>query len=191
MHTFAFLIVTFFLSSSLLAQEVKFDVPTQIDIIQGQLSVVFKENVNQEKALQIINQLGYDTLAVNFSPVEVSGQLKKPITEEVLQKIKANNKIIDVIQYLKPGPILSTKDNTSNHSSTEVTVKATFQAGTPHNKAQKLLRRYIKPLSMHAHSLPNELIIEVGTQDEEAFELLQGNKHIEWVSYIGTVGGDY
>ena len=186
MRTFAILIATCFFHVSLFAQEVEFNIPTGIDIIQGQLSVVFKDNVDQEKALQIIEEFGYDTLSVHFSPVVVDAQIEKPISKKILQQIKANTEIWEINQQLIPRTIPGDLDQTPNDLPTEARINVTFKEGTPHKKVLKLLKKYVTLLSFNVNSLPNEMIIDVGEQDEKAFELLQENKHIKRVSYIGA-----
>ena len=190
MHTIVSLLLILFLCFSAQAQEVEFNIPTEIDIIQGQLSIVFKEDVSEPKARRYLEQLPYNILDVNFSPVVIIGELGKPLEERTLQKMRKDERILNVEQQTTSGPILST-DVSIEPGPPKSMLFVTYPAGTSPSQAKKWLRKHVKRLrSMRIESLPNEIIVDVGNQDEEAFELLQSNKLVKWVSYVGAPASD-
>jgi|GEM_PF-6035461 len=190
MQTIVSLLLVFFLCLSAHAQEVEFNIPTEIDIVQGQLSIVFKEDVSESKARQYLEQLPYAILDVNFSPVVVTGELGKPLEEKVIQKMREDKRILSVEQQTTPGPILDTNVSVEP-GPPKLMLFVTYPAGTSPAQAKKWLRKHVKRLeSIRIESLPSEIIVDVGDQDEEAFDLLQSNKIVKWVSYVGASAVD-
>ena len=188
MHSFAILIATCLLSAPLFAQEVEFNIPTEIDIVQGQLSVVFNDHVDESEALKIVQQLGYDILDSRFSPLVLNGELIEPVTQMVMEALTAQEEVIEARQYTTPTIVHTTPTETQNEAHPKPMITVSFQAGTTPDRAKKILKKYLKLASMDIHSIPNEIIVAVGAQDEEAFERLQRHKNVKWVSYIGATG---
>ncbi len=186
MRTIASLVVILFLCFPAYAQEVEFNIPTEIDIVQGQLSIVFKEDVSESQARQYLEQLPYDILDVNFFPVLITGELEKPLDEKVIQKMREDKRILTVEQQTTPGPILDTNVSTET-GPPRLILHTSYPAGTSSAQAKKALKKHVRRLeSIRIESLPNEIIVDVGDQDEEAFDLLQSNKIVKWVSYVGA-----
>ena len=175
------LILFFILCTPILAQEVEFHIPTEIDIIQGQLSVVFNEDVSEDEALAIIKRLNYNVLEINFSPVIITGEVEKAVEDKILRKLHADKRTLEVKQYTSP--VIS---HDPVETATKQMIAVTFQTGQTSTQAKKWLKKRVHLLSVNSQTLPNEMIISVGNQDEEAFEVLQDHKKIKWVSYVGT-----
>lgn len=187
MRPIPILFALLFLNNVLYAQEVEFHIPDEIEIIQGQLSVVFNEDVKEAEAVYIIEGYEYEVLKTNFTPVIISGHLESPLDEELIARMIAHEHIQTAEQFVIPAPVLTTR-NEAVHSATEHSIAITFASGVTQNEAKKLLKNFAQPASMTVQSLPNEVVISVGNQDEKAFDLLQENKHVRWVSYVGASG---
>ena len=186
---FSFVLILWILiSNSLFAQEVEFDIPEEIDIIPGQLSVVFQEGVEKEHAIQVIEQYKYEVLNINFSPIVVSGELKSPLNSERIQKMEAHKSIISVEQLAAGNPSLNLEEETTTEHSLTSTISITFVPGLKQKQVKKLVNKYTQLVTMRIQTLPNEIVIHVGEREEEAFNRLQKNKRVRWVSYIGAPG---
>ena len=186
MRSFIYLFLCLLLSIPAFAQEVEFEIPAEIDIVQGQLSVVFQEDVGEKKAIEIIRTFQYEVLETNFSPIVITGQINSKLSDSVLENMKADKLIEEAVQFTTPGPLLSTNEGDEIRDSVEM-ISVTFAFETTRAQARKALDKYVTLLSVQTHQLPNEIIISVGGQDEEAFEQLQNHKDIRWVSYVGAV----
>lgn len=189
MRFITFLFVICCLSISLHAQEVEFHIPDEIEILQGQLSVVFNEDVKEVEALSIIAGYDYEVLKTNFTPVIVSGNVEAALDADLIHKITADESILTAHQFTMPGTILTTR--TEDDPTPEHRISVTFAAGITKKQAEEALKKYIQLTSMDIQSLPNEVIISVGNEDQKAFDSLQENEHIRWVSYVGTSTSDF
>ena len=188
MRRLTLLVTACLLSVSLHAQQVEFNIPAEINIVEGRLSVVFKDHVAEEEALQLITQLNYKVLEVSFSPVVINGELKNPVTEEVLGNIRTDKRVLDVTFYTTPTTHLLNTVEETEPSTPSTMISVTFHTGISPSQAKQQLQKYVKLVSSTVHTLPNEIIVDVGSDDDVAFELLQERKQVKWVSYVGAPG---
>lgn len=185
MHSSICVLLCLLLCIPAAAQEVEFEIPSEIDIVQGQLSVVFQENVGEKEAIEIINKLQYEVLESNFSPVVISGQIESTLSDSELQKLHTDKLVLEAVQFTTPGPILSTNENADTREAAYM-ISVTFAPETTVAQAKKALEKHITLITIQTQKLPNEVIIAVGGQDEKAFQQLQNHKDVKWVSYVGT-----
>ena len=167
------------------AQEVEFEIPSEIDIVQGRLSVVFEHGVGEEEALQLIRSAGYEIIDVQFSPLVVSGTLTEQISAETIQLIESEATVYSTTIEGSPGAYLAPSQDSENLPRPIYVLITTFTEDISEVEAGEILSNYVAMRNVKIDSIPNEVIIEVGDRDEEAIAQLQGLKQIQWVTYIG------
>ena len=180
------LFLLFFLAGPSLAQEVEFIMPTTIEIIPGQLSVVFEEGIAEQEAKDIITTLGYEILESTFLPLLLTTTLDEPIPDDVRQALEAEEGITATQFYATQAPIFSAKSETTTRSTPEYRLTVTFEETITQKEAETMLSRHVLLKNLSVEALPDEIIINVGDQDEEAITSLEQRKEVRWVTYIGS-----
>lgn len=169
------------------AQEVEFNIPSEISIVQGQLSVTFKDHVKPEDARKLIQRFGYAITRESFPQLQVSAHTPREITEEEIRLLRQELGLENLNQRPAPEKI-SSSNGISLEQAPKYFLTFTFPSTTSQNMVRKLLRDL--PLTITKMSkLPNELVIDVGDQDAEAMSQLNGHESIKWVTYMGVAGG--
>lgn len=171
------------------AQEVDFEVPTEINIIQGRLSVAFAEGVGEETAKKLITSLGYSTLQSAFYNLNASARSEKPLTNEELDYLRGHANIVEANQVFLDNQIYST-DPVQDSAFQRYNISLTFKSNTTQKEATQILKRLPTHSFTFAQKPSNEIVIEVGDQDETAITVLQGRDEVKWVTYVGVAGNN-
>ncbi len=169
------------------AQEVDFDVPTEINIIQGRLSVVFNEGFGAADAEVLMKSLGYPILQKHFYDWTSRAHADQMLTEEEVREIKAQAGVVSVSQT-SLGNVHSTNAS-DDAGSLGYLVMVTFASHITRQTAEDILRPFSAFDFTAVASPPNEVIIEVGDKDEVAMAVLQNQEQVRWVTYVGIGSG--
>ena len=167
-----------------LAQEVEFEIPSEISIVPGQLSVVFSEEVTEERARALIESMQYEILELTFSPLQIIGHTESAISDQTLNRLN-NEKGIDTVVRYSEAEMLQRRDLTNQDRETAFMIAATFQDGITQSNAKKILKKHVRLRTARTIAMQKEIIIQVGENDEAAFDLLQAQEGVRWVTYVG------
>ncbi len=174
-----------FLSSY--AQEVDFEIPTEINIIQGRLAVAFTDQITEDEANKMISDMGYNVLQTNFASRTAYALSEKQLTEEETNKIEKDSRVVSIAQSELPRDIKSTK---ASETKLRYRIEVSFLNSVTETEARNILSDQ-KTAAFHIKKKPaNELVIEVGDQDEAAFAALQERQEVKWVTYVGIAEGN-
>ncbi len=178
--------ITLFFAAPSQAQEVDFDMPSEINIIQGRLSVVFNEGIGAADAEVLMESLGYSILQKHFYDWNSWSHAEKMLTEEQVHDIKTKPGVVKVSQMS-----LESKNTLRNEDQVfpGYLITVTFASHTTRKAAQEILAPYDEFGFKSNASPPNEVIIEVGDKDEVAMAVLQNQEQVKWVTYVG-IGSD-
>jgi hypothetical protein len=187
------LFVLFALSFTLLpasgsAQEVEFDIPTEIDIVQGRLSVTFQDGISEETARLLVTGLGYGIIETAFEPRLVWTTLQSRLSARQMRQLRNDPRVIDVQQTAIPQPVETIADDEREQPNPQFSLAITFIPTVSQEEAAELLDTSIGATLSRSEKRPNELVIEVGDQDAEAFTALEGLDEVKWVTYVGVAG---
>ena len=171
-----------------LAQEVDFEVPTEINIVQGRLSVAFNDNVHEETARLLVTGLGYDIIESSFGPLYVWATLKSRLTPDQVRRFEADDRVESLSQTPIPEPVLTINDETFEKNHPDFSLAITFKSNVSQDEAANLLKDITGARISRTEKQPNEIVIDVGDQDAEAFSMLEGLDNVKWVTYIGMSG---
>lgn len=160
----------------------EFEIPTNISIVPGQLSVVFNEDVTEERARTLMKSMHYEILEVKFYPLQMIGGVAEQVSDRILDRLKREEEITDV-EYYSTHDVFSTENPGSESSRYQIA--ATFTDGTTESQARKVLKKHLTLDYVKTTALPKEIVIQVGGSDEEAFSLLEHHKAVRWVTYVG------
>lgn len=179
--------ITLFIAAPSRAQEVDFDMPAEINIIQGRLSVAFHEGVGAMDAEVLMKSLGYPVLQSHFYDWTARAHGNKLLNEDQVRDIKANPGVLNVSQSSLGSVHTTTSPN--DPAFPGYLVMVTFASHITRKAALDILKPFdgfsFQPLA----TPPNEMIIEVGDQDEVAMPVLQNQEQVKWVTYVG-IGSD-
>lgn len=182
------MICSFFVPETSFAQAVDFEVPTEINIIQGRLSVAFAEGIGEEAANRLMTSLGYSTLQSSFYELHANARSEKPLTKDELtflrehaNIVEANQIYLDNIQSIPPE---------ENNAFQQYNISLTFNSTTTQKAAEQILKRLPAHNFTFTQKPSNEIVIEVGDQDETAITVLQGRDEVKWVTYVGVAGSN-
>ena len=168
--------------SPCLGQEVEFEIPEEISIVPGRLSVVFNEDVTEERARGLIASMQYEILEVKFLPLQIIGETESEISDRKLNRMNKEKGVETVVRY-SDRVVFQEGDP---EGSPGYRIAATFHDGITESKARKILKKHLRLISAKTIALPKEIVIDVGDNDEEAFDRLQNNKDVRWVTYVGS-----
>ena len=171
------------------AQEVKFDMPTEINIIQGRLSVAFNDNVHEETARLLVTGMGYDIIDTVFEPRYIWANVRNRLSSNRIRQIEANPKVLSISQTALPQPVLSINDEAVERTRPRFSLAITFASTVSQEEAAAFLKESLNTTIAKSEKRPNELVIDVGDQDAEAFSMLEGRDEVKWVTYVGVPGG--
>ncbi len=175
----------FFVPIKSMGQEVDFEVPTEINIIQGRLSVVFVDGIAEEAANELIAALGYSTLQSSFYNLNANARSEKPLTTDELSYLREHPDIVEANQVYLDNNIQST-DPGQNSAFQRYNITLAFESNTTQKEATQILKRLATHTFTFAQKPSNEIVIEVGDQDETAITILQGRDEVKWVTYVGV-----
>ena len=170
-----------------LAQEVEFEIPSEISIVPGQLSVVFNEEVTEEKARALIESMQYEILELTFSRLQIIGHTDSAVSDQILNRLN-NEKGIDSVVRYTGAEALQGGNITIQDGPTAFMIAATFQDGVKQSRAKRILKKHVRLNAARTVAAQKEIIIQVGDNDEEAFDILQTQKGVRWVTYVGKSG---
>lgn len=179
-------LILLFCAPVALAQNVDFELPTEINVIQGRLAVAFNEGIAEQEAADLIESLGYGILQTNFTPLMASAATPESIAEEKLETLRKNSLVLEIetydLQAMVDSPINSTRDvSTAKRYKTQVQ----FQTHVTMLEALRLLSETTGVDFEITNRPANEIIIDVGDDDETAFSQLDGHAKVKWVTYVG------
>ncbi len=78
------------------AQTIEFEIPDGYDLIEGRLSVTFREDVTESKAREVVEKLGLTPVSFQFYPVEVSFRMKSPLSNSQLQVLREKPGVLSI-----------------------------------------------------------------------------------------------
>ncbi len=180
------LLLMFCFSPFAVAQEVEFNIPTEINIVQGQLSVTFKDHVNPDDAKTLIQNLGYAITQESFPQLLVSATSTREIQEEEIRLLRQEHDLVNLSQRPAPENIRSIKRKPVEQAP-KYFLTFTFPSNTSKDLAHKVLNELSITIT-RIEKKPNELVIDVGDQDAEAMSQLNGHEYIKYVTYMGEAG---
>lgn len=187
------LIILFTLTGSghVLAQNVDFEIPTEINIIEGRLAVAFKDGIREADARALVESLGYDALQVNFKPLSAVAGTPTAMSEEVLSRLKATDGVLDVHEGQRPE---NTESLTTSPLPPDIEMQryktwVKFQSHLSQSEAEAILGAFTDVPFSFITKPANEIVIGVGDDDEAAFARLDGHEIVKWVTYVGVAGG--
>lgn len=169
------------------AQEVDFDMPAEINIIQGRLSVVFNEGVGAMDAEALMQSLGYPILQTHFYDWTSRAHAEKMLDEDQIRKIEDTPGVLNVSQMS-----LGNVQNTTTPDEPAFPgylIDVTFASHITRTDAAEILKSLAGFTFNPVSTPPNELIIEVGDKDEVAMSVLQNQEQVRWVTYVGIGSG--
>ena len=169
------------------AQEVDFDVPTEINIIQGRLSVAFHDGVGKQDATVLMKTLGYPVLQTHFYDWRSEARSSKMLSEEQVRDIKETPGVLNVSQTALGNIHTTTASNAPASSAYLIVI--TFASHISRNAAKEVLKPFSDFEFTQIASPANEMVIEVGDQDEVALAVLQTQQQVKWVTYVGVGSG--
>ena len=179
--------LSFLLVDSSIAQDVDFEVPSEINIIQGRLSVAFKDNITSEKASAMVESMGYSTLQSTFKFRIAKSTSPSAMEDATLKKLRAHPMVFSVNQSQLTEPIFSTRPD-QEKPRFQITVQ--FLSHVSEKEAKNVLKKN-SDLSFSFLPKPsNEIVIDVGHEDEEAYLALQERDEVKWVTYVGVAAGN-
>ncbi len=170
-----------------IAQNVDFELPTEINVVQGRLSVAFNDGVREQEAQALIESLGYSVLQTNFKPLLASASTDKPLSEDQLNVLRSNPLVLGVdesdFRALDNRQIKSTIPELKGPG---YQTSVTFQPYISENEALRILDETTNTAFDLIARPANEIIIDVGEEDEAAFAQLDGHEKVKWVTYVGV-----
>ncbi len=171
------------------AQNVDFELPTEINVVQGRLSVAFNDGVNEQEAQALIESLGYSVLQTNFKPLLASAFTDKPLPEKQLSALRSN----PLIQEIYESDLQAVQDNQvrstlSERRKSRYQTSVRFQPYISGAEALRILSESTNTAFNLVARPANEIIIDVGDEDEIAFTQLDGHVKVKWVTYVGVAG---
>ncbi len=172
-------------SSTGMAQEVDFEVPSEINIIQGRLSVTFKDNIKEQTADELIESLGYSIFQSTFESRLAMSTSEKALTQAEENALENDPRVLGIQQEPLPASVQSTN---AQRSLPRFNITVSFQSHTSETEAKELLNRVTAIPFTFPQKRPNELVIDVGNEDEAAFAQLDGREEVKWVTYVGVAG---
>ena len=168
------------------AQEVEFHIPDQINIVQGQLSVTFKDHVSLEDAKSLIQNFGYPITKESFPRLHVSATSQRLLGEDELRTLKQEHGVDDLIHRPAPDNIRTINGEPTDQAPKYI-LTLSFPGTTSKEQVQQLLKDLLIKITK-MDKLPSEMVIDVGDQDAEAMSRLSGHAYIKWVTYMGVAG---
>ncbi|MEM8483943.1 MAG: hypothetical protein AAF564_00260 [Bacteroidota bacterium] len=181
------LLALLFIAIPVSAQEVDFDVPTEINIIQGRLSVVFNEGIGAADAEVLMKSLGYPILQKHFYEWTSRAHADQMLTEEEVRDIKAQAGVVNVSQTALDN--VHSTNAPDDSGSLGYLVIVTFASHITRQAAADILEPFSAFDFTAVASPPNEVIIEVGDKDDVAMAVLQNQEQVRWVTYVGIGSG--
>lgn len=173
---------------SALAQEVEFNIPTEINIVQGRLSVTFKDHVNSDDAKTLIQNLGYAITQESFPQLLVSATSTREIREEEIRYLREEYGLVNLSRSPAPENTRSINRKPAAQAPRYI-LTFTFPSTTSKDLAHKILKDL--PITItRMDKRPNEMVINVGDQDAEAMSQLNGHEYIKYVTYLGEAGSN-
>ncbi len=169
------------------AQEVDFEVPSEINIIQGRLSVAFNDNISSEKANEMLVSMGYNALQSTFKFRIAKSTSSSAMKHETLEKLRAHPLVFSAEQSQFTEPVFSTNQD-QEEPQFHITVQ--FLSHVTEAEAKKVLKKNSNLSFSFIPKPSNEIIIDVGHQDEEAYLALQERDEVKWVTYVGVAAGN-
>ena len=185
MKSYSLFLALFFYAATSNAQSVDLDIPTEINIIQGRLAVTFYDEVKEEAAHALITSFNYDVLKSTFEPRTIFTSSKEMLSQSVINKLEQDERIIEVTQTALPSDIQATNGTYDN---SQIKIAISFKSHISKKEAENVVVNELALPFSYTIKLPNEIVIEVGDQDEEAVALLQDRDEVRWVTYIGVPG---
>ena len=185
MKSFCLLLATCLIVQATWGQEVDFEIPTEINIIQGRLSVAFRDGVKEQAAEALIQSLGYSVLQSIFESRRALSTTGTRLTEEEKSSLENDPHVVNIQQDTLPEHIRST---TAQHKQPQFSITVFFQSHISEKEAREILHEITAIPFTYPPKRPNELVVEVGDQDETAFVILQGRDEVKWVTYVGVAG---
>lgn len=170
------------------AQEVDFDVPTEINIIDGRLSVTFQDHVSEPEAQALVMGMGLGILQSNFKELHANSLTDRRFTEQERSQLEKNPRVEEVKDRALPTRIRST-DNADQLPRYSLAVN--FTPNTSQEQALEILQA-ATPFTFSFIPKPaNEIVVEVdGGQEENAVTMLQDQDEVKWVTYVGVAAGN-
>ena len=184
-----FVLTVTLLPASSSAQEVEFDIPSEIDIVQGRLSITFRDAVTEETARQLVTNLGYEVIDAVFEPGIVWANLQNRLSNRQIRQLTRDPRVIDVAQTAIPQPVETSANDEQPTNNPQYALVVTLLPTVSQKEATELLASTEGAVFSRMEKRPNELVIEVGDQDAEAFATLEDRDEVKWVTYVGVAGG--
>lgn len=173
----------------LVAQNVDFEIPTEINIIEGRLSVAFKDGIHEAEARSLMASLGYDVLQVHFKPLIAVSSTPSALDEEVVGRLRAADGVLNVHAGKLPESAVSTGVPPWPSDTNGYKTWVEFQSHLSAASAVAILKAHTHAPFAFITKPANEIVIDVGDEDEAAFSRLDGHEKVKWVTYVGVAGG--
>ncbi len=169
------------------AQEVEFIIPTEIDIIPGRLSVTFEAGTTEDTARRLIDSLGYRIHNVTFQPLTITGTSVNYISDSALQRLESRPEVLSTRMAALPVD-RERAVNPDDIVSPQYRLAVTFAAGITQRQAREIVSEEVRLHTLDINARPNEIVIDVGEQDEEAVGVLEVQKIVRRVTYVAAPG---
>lgn len=78
------------------AQTVEYELPTEIEVVPGRLSVTFADTVGEARARRLVRAAGYDVVESRFKAVEVSAYAARPLPADLRTALAGHEAVADV-----------------------------------------------------------------------------------------------
>lgn len=167
-----------------MAQVASFDIPDEIVIERGKLSVAFLDGVSETDAAQWLRDEGYEPDKISFNEVVVRVQSSEPFSAEGVRRLRDHVAVVDVESTTAP-----------RFGSDGLGVPALFVlnvrliAPTAQDEARKLIEDIIGLTPFEVVKRPNDIEVRVPEGEEElALEALQENPWVAYVTYVAVAG---
>lgn len=156
------------------AQTVSFEVPQEVRIAPGLLSVVFVDGVAESDAVDWLRGAGYETVRATFSEVVARVQSSEPFPEA---RVAALRDHVDVV-WAEP---LRTQQGIWQ-------LRVRLAPTLSPDAAQALIRERIGLTPFEVVKIPNDVEIRVPEGEEElALEAIEASDRVSYVTYVAAL----
>lgn len=185
------------LCSSGLSQTVEMQIPDTKKIVEGKLSVLFKDTVSEEHATRAIIGLGYSIAESRFKPVVVIAHSNDSLSAESLKRLRGHPAFVRIIhtdmgrvreitlQKMKELYPEQAKAFPDTISFPRFMHSIHFSSSAKKEEILDFINAIVELKDVQIKKSPNQLVINVPKgKDEQAVRQLRKNRMVEEVSYI-------
>jgi hypothetical protein len=133
----------------------------------------------------IVTGFGYQIIESAFEPYRVWASLPDRLAPDQVDRLEADPRVISLSQTPLPEQGIAASDEATGIERPKYTLAIVFESHVGPGQAAGLLEDIAGVAISRTEKRPNELVIEVGDQDAEAFDALDGIEGVKWVTYVG------